>query len=53
MRKTIFEYAPESHGALDYMGLVDHVRRLRGDARLLDRDGAATPTAPASIAAAG
>ena len=41
VRKTIFEHAPESHGALDYMGLVDHVRRLRGDARLLDRDGAA------------
>ena len=51
-KQTIFEYAPESHGALDYMGLVDHVRRLRGDARLLDRDGAA-PTATESIAAAG
>jgi chromosome partitioning protein len=36
-KQTIFEYAPDSHGALDYMGLVDHVRRLRGDASLVDR----------------
>jgi chromosome partitioning protein len=42
VRQTIFEYAPDSHGALDYMAVVDHVRRLRGDARLVDRAGAAS-----------
>lgn len=47
-RQTIFEYAPESHGALDYMGLVDHVRRLRGDARLIDRTSA--PSTPGELA---
>lgn len=36
-KQTIFEYAPDSHGALDYRVLVEHVRRLRGDARMLDR----------------
>jgi len=36
-RKTIFEYAPNSHGALDYTALVDRVVRLRGDARALER----------------
>lgn len=36
-RKTIFEYAPSSHGALDYTALVDRVVRLRGDARALER----------------
>ena len=36
VKKTIFEHAPDSHGALDYMALVEHVRRLRGDAGLLD-----------------
>lgn len=30
-RKTIFEYAPTSHGALDYSVLVDSIVRLRGD----------------------
>ena len=30
-RKTIFEYAPTSHGALDYSALVDRIVRLRGD----------------------
>jgi chromosome partitioning protein len=38
LRKTIFEHAPDSHGAHDYRALVDHVRRLRGDAAMLDRD---------------
>jgi chromosome partitioning protein len=52
VRKTIFEYAPDSHGALDYMGLVDHVRRLRGDARLIERV-EAPAMAEASIAAVG
>jgi chromosome partitioning protein len=46
-RQTIFEYAPESHGALDYMVLVDFVRRLRGDANLLDRHAPAEPVAAA------
>lgn len=60
-RQTIFEYAPESHGALDYMALVDHVRRLRGDATLIDREGggardeavpfAAASASPAAIGA--
>ncbi len=36
-RKTIFEYAPRSHGALDYSVLVDRILRLRGDAAQLDR----------------
>jgi chromosome partitioning protein len=31
-KQTIFEYAPESHGALDYSVLVDHVVRMRGAA---------------------
>ncbi|MBX3272505.1 MAG: ParA family protein [Sandaracinaceae bacterium] len=31
-KKTIFEYAPTSHGALDYTALVDRIVRLRGDA---------------------
>jgi len=38
VRKTIFEHAPDSHAAQDYAQLVEHVRRIRGDARLLDRD---------------
>jgi chromosome partitioning protein len=38
-KQTIFEYAPESHGALDYQVLVDHVVRMRGDASLIDRGG--------------
>jgi chromosome partitioning protein len=43
VKKTVFEHAPESHGALDYRNLVEHVRRLRGDVTLLDRaDGAPT-----------
>lgn len=37
LKKTVFEHAPDSHGALDYRALVDHVRRLRGDVTLLDR----------------
>ncbi len=37
VRKTIFEHAPDSHGALDYLGLVERVRNLRGDTRALDR----------------
>lgn len=31
-KQTIFEYAPESHGALDYLALVERIVRLRGDA---------------------
>jgi len=50
-RQTIFEYAPDSHGALDYMGLVEHVRRLRGDPRLLDRDAPAGVTVPMAAVA--
>ncbi|GAB4201566.1 MAG: hypothetical protein OHK0013_13740 [Sandaracinaceae bacterium] len=38
VRKTIFEHAPDSHGAHDYRAVVDHVRRLRGDAAMLDRE---------------
>lgn len=29
-KQTIFEHAPESHGALDYLALVDRVCALRG-----------------------
>ena len=36
VRKTIFEHAPESHGALDYSRLVDRIRGMRGDTRALD-----------------
>lgn len=36
LRKTIFEHAPDSHGAEDYRALVEHVRRVRGDAGLID-----------------
>ncbi len=36
-KKTIFEHAPTSHGALDYLELVDHVVRLRGDANLVEQ----------------
>ncbi|MFO0681118.1 MAG: ParA family protein [Sandaracinus sp.] len=36
VRKTIFEHAPESHGALDYMALVDRVKAMRGDPRAMD-----------------
>jgi chromosome partitioning protein len=35
-KKTIFEHAPTSHGALDYLALVEHVVRLRGDASLVE-----------------
>lgn len=28
-RQTIFEYAPDSHGALDYVALVDRIQGLR------------------------
>jgi len=38
VRKTIFEHAPDSHGAEDYRALVEHVRRVRGDAALIDRE---------------
>jgi chromosome partitioning protein len=43
VKKTVFEHAPDSHGALDYRALVDHVRRLRGDVTFLDRMEAAAP----------
>lgn len=35
-KQTIFEYAPDSHGALDYLGLVERIVRLRGDAGLVE-----------------
>ena len=28
-KQTIFEYAPESHGALDYLALVERIRTMR------------------------
>ncbi|MGE0789283.1 MAG: ParA family protein [Sandaracinaceae bacterium] len=37
-KKTIFELAPTSHGAKDYLTLVEHVTRLRGDASLVETD---------------
>ena len=37
-KQTIFEYAPDSHGALDYLALVDRVVRLRGDTALVERE---------------
>jgi chromosome partitioning protein len=46
VRKTVFEHAPDSHGALDYLGLVDRVRSLRGDARALDRADSFQPPSP-------
>jgi chromosome partitioning protein len=52
-RQTIFEYAPESHGALDYLGLVEHVRRLRGDASLIARAGGTSSSGTVAAAAAG
>ena len=36
-KQTIFEYAPDSHGALDYLALVERIVALRGDAGALDR----------------
>ncbi|MGF1466336.1 MAG: ParA family protein [Sandaracinaceae bacterium] len=36
VKQTIFEYAPDSHGAQDYRGLVDTVLRLRGESGLVD-----------------
>lgn len=44
VRKTIFEHAPESHGALDYMGLVERVRALRGDPKATDHAARFTPS---------
>lgn len=38
VRKTIFEHAPDSGAADDYRKLVEHVRRLRGDPCLIDRE---------------
>jgi chromosome partitioning protein len=29
VKKTIFEHAPDSHGAKDYLALVDHIANLR------------------------
>lgn len=37
-KKTIFEHAPRSHGAEDYMALVERVVRLRGDRALVERE---------------
>jgi chromosome partitioning protein len=37
-KQTIFEYAPDSHGALDYLALVDRVVRLRGDVAHVERE---------------
>lgn len=42
LRKTIFEHAADSHAAEDYRALVEHVRRVRGDASLLDREQSAS-----------
>lgn len=36
-KQTIFEYAPDSHGALDYSALVERIVRLRGDAAPVNR----------------
>lgn len=56
LKKTIFEHAPDSHGAVDYRTLVGHVQRLRGAASLVDKAAPATltprstiPPRPASI----
>jgi chromosome partitioning protein len=37
-KQTIFEYAPDSHGALDYLALVERITRLRGDASLVEHE---------------
>jgi chromosome partitioning protein len=37
VKKTIFEHAPDSTAAEDYARVVEHIRRIRGDAGLLDR----------------
>ena len=37
-KKTIFEHAPQSHGAMDYRALVERVVNLRGDQKSLNRD---------------
>ncbi|HJL14550.1 MAG TPA: ParA family protein [Sandaracinaceae bacterium LLY-WYZ-13_1] len=36
-KQTIFEYAPDSHGALDYLALVERIVHLRGDAAPVER----------------
>ncbi len=38
-KQTIFEYAPDSHGALDYLALVERIVKLRGDASMVDGAG--------------
>jgi chromosome partitioning protein len=43
VRKTIFEHAPESHGAHDYAALVERVRSLRGDARATEHAASYAP----------
>lgn len=48
VRKTIFEHAPDSHGALDYLALVQRVRSLRGDPRALDHAERFTPPKPSA-----
>lgn len=37
VKKTIFEHAPDSTAAEDYARVVEHIRRIRGDASVLDR----------------
>jgi chromosome partitioning protein len=44
-RQTIFEYAPDSHGALDYRVLVERVLGGGGAAKSADHGGAGAPTA--------
>lgn len=44
-KQTIFEYAPDSHGALDYLGLVERIVNLRGDAAMVDAEASMTETA--------
>ncbi len=44
-KQTIFELAPESHGAEDYRTLVAHLRKLRGEG---DRASSMPPPARSS-----
>ncbi len=49
VRQTIFEFAPDSHGALDYLVLVDFIRKLRGERANL---GVETPMAASELSTA-
>jgi chromosome partitioning protein len=37
VKKTIFEHAPDSHGAKDYLALVDHIANLRRRPELIQQ----------------